>query len=88
MESSPAHIDPEAVERDLLALEGVSAVHDLHIWSVSSGTAALSVHLKSASPRDLLARARAMLRDKHGIHHTTLQIESPETSGSEPCEGC
>jgi cobalt-zinc-cadmium efflux system protein len=61
--------------------EGVLAVHDLHIWSISSGMCALSAHLVvdgTAIGRndEILTDVKARLRRSFGIDHTTLQIES------------
>lgn len=78
MEGVPLQIRLEAVGRDLAAVPGVERVHDLHIWTLSSGTVALSAHLDI---RDLgnwlhiLAAARDMLGKRHGIAHITLQPE-------------
>jgi cobalt-zinc-cadmium efflux system protein len=83
MESVPGHLDVAAVSRTMEAAggEGVVAVHDLHIWTISSGMYALSAHLV-VSP-DCLARCdgilagvKQRLRAEYGIDHTTLQIES------------
>jgi cobalt-zinc-cadmium efflux system protein len=89
MESAPGAVNPADVKKDLAAIEGVREVHDLHIWSVSSGRHALSAHLISdGSSKALLARANAVLQEKHGIRHTTIQIEHPEEFKSERCYDC
>jgi cobalt-zinc-cadmium efflux system protein len=78
MEGVPAHVRLDAVGRDLAALAGVLRVHDLHVWTLSSGTLALSAHLEIDSLDDwpgILDAARARLATGHGIHHTTLQPE-------------
>lgn len=78
MEGVPLQIRLESVGHDLAALPGVQRVHDLHVWTLSSGTIALSAHLDI---RDLgnwlhiLAAARDMLAKQHGIAHVTLQPE-------------
>jgi cobalt-zinc-cadmium efflux system protein len=80
LESSPRHLDADALRRDLLALEGVRDVHDLHIWTVTSGFISLSCHCEVASSEvadDVLRRATALLRERYGIRHVTIQ---PETS--------
>ncbi len=74
----PAGIDPAAVEAFLGGLPGVTAVHDLHIWGMSTTESALTAHLVKPDPRDddeLLARACRELHDRFGIGHTTLQWE-------------
>jgi cobalt-zinc-cadmium efflux system protein len=63
-------------------------VHDLHIWTVSTGFLALSVHLVSKRPEDVLEEANKLLEDKYGIHHTTIQVEHPDQFRSERCYDC
>jgi cobalt-zinc-cadmium efflux system protein len=80
LESSPRHLDADALRRDLLALEGVLDVHDLHVWTVTSGFVSLSCHCEIASGAvadDVLRRATVLLRERYGIRHVTIQ---PETS--------
>jgi len=80
MESAPAHIDVDAVRDGLRDLDGVAEVHHLHVWTITSGMTALSVHLvpepgTEESYDSLLGRAQALLRDGFNIGHTTIQIE-------------
>jgi cobalt-zinc-cadmium efflux system protein len=79
MEGVPLDIKLDAVGRDLATLPGVLRVHDLHVWTLSSGTLALSAHLEirslSAWP-GLLESARETLATRHGIRHVTLQPEA------------
>jgi cobalt-zinc-cadmium efflux system protein len=80
MEGVPLNIKLDAVGRDLAALPGVLRVHDLHVWTLSSGTLALSAHLELpdlAHWPDILAAARLRMAADHGIHHVTLQPEVP-----------
>ena len=58
-------------------MDGVAGVHDLHVWTITSGSVALSAHLvpRPASPSALLERVAAELRRRFGIEHTTIQIE-------------
>ena len=79
MEGVPLNIKLEAVGHDLAALPGVLRVHDLHVWTLSSGTLALSAHLEIRSLSDwpkLLESARQTLASRHGIRHVTLQPEA------------
>jgi cobalt-zinc-cadmium efflux system protein len=80
----PAAIDPQAVRRYLESRPGVAAVHDLHIWPMSTTETALTAHLvlPSGHPGDeFLMQATTELRHRFGIGHTTLQIEvSAETA--------
>jgi len=80
MEGVPLRIRLDAVGRDLAALPGALRVHDLHVWTLSSGTVALSAHLEIRDLADwprLLAAARDTLARRHGITHVTLQPETP-----------
>jgi cobalt-zinc-cadmium efflux system protein len=81
MEGVPGHLDLGAVAREMESADGVIAVHDLHIWAISSGLYALSAHLVvdgGAMGRndEILAAVKGSLRRTFGIDHTTLQIES------------
>jgi cobalt-zinc-cadmium efflux system protein len=78
MEGVPLHIKLEDVGGDLAALPGVLRVHDLHVWTLSSGTLALSAHLEIKNLADwpaLLDASRHALESRHGIRHVTLQPE-------------
>jgi len=79
MEGVPHDIDYLAVGADLKAVDGVLDVHDLHVWDMSPGHPALIGHLEIASLERwpaVLADVRAVLREKHGIDHVTLQPEA------------
>ena len=80
LEGSPIGIDLRAVAADILATPGVSAISDLHIWTLSSRNNMLMANLTIAgdSPhfgRKILDRVNAVLAEKYGIRHTTLQLE-------------
>lgn len=78
LDAVPQQIDPEQIERYLASLPGVMAVHDLHIWGVSTTEAALTVHLvkPDATIDDaLLGRINADLHRQFGIEHVTVQFE-------------
>eukprot|EP01132_Coremiostelium_polycephalum_P003831 gene3831-4772_t len=78
MEAVPSEISVQQVKGDLHELEGVTEVHDLHIWSITLGKPALSVHLsiaEGANPDVVLQNANKLLSDEHSIAHTTIQIE-------------
>jgi cobalt-zinc-cadmium efflux system protein len=80
MEGVPAHIDLEAVGQRLAAVEGVTEVHDLHVWAIGSSAYALSAHVRLATFEhwpERLKRMEAMLHDEFGIDHVTLQPEAP-----------
>lgn len=88
MESTPAGVDPLAIERDLQAIDNVREVHDLHIWTVSSGRIALSVHLVAEKPQAVLNEAHRILEKKHDIRHMTIQVEDPSSFESKFCYDC
>ena len=80
MEGVPFDLDLPEVGKAMAAIEGVVSVHDLHIWSVTSGTIALSAHvvIKDSSQcqwQQVLSQLQEMLHDRYDIHHTTLQPE-------------
>ena len=78
VQAVPAGIDAEQVRRYLDALPGVTEVHDLHVWAMSTTEVALTAHLVRPDPGDddpLLDRACDDLHHRFGIAHTTLQIE-------------
>ncbi|CAN5490703.1 CDF family zinc transporter CzcD [soil metagenome] len=79
LEGTPSHIELLSVESTILETPGVAGVHDLHVWTISSGVEALSAHIshnESVSNSDLLANVRGRLHDQYGIDHLTIQIES------------
>jgi cobalt-zinc-cadmium efflux system protein len=81
VDAVPASIDPQAVRRYLLSCAGVTAVHDLHIWPLSTTDNALTAHLvfPGGHPGDeFLLSAATELRQRFGIGHSTLQIEISE----------
>ncbi|MFO0932652.1 MAG: cation diffusion facilitator family transporter [Planctomycetota bacterium] len=78
LDAVPSTIDIAQVEAYLAGLPGVVAVHDLHVWGLSTAHAALTAHLVKPDGRlddELLARAAAELRARFGIDHATLQLE-------------
>ncbi len=83
LEGTPAHIDLASVQETIMGVEGVQAVHDLHVWTITSGMEAISVHLtvKDLMHTDRILRdTRAILKERFQIEHATIQIES------QPCE--
>ena len=80
LESSPRHVDCEKLRHELIELPGVLDVHDLHVWTVTTGFVALSCHTEITSSEladDVLRRATVLLRERYNIRHVTIQ---PETS--------
>ena len=80
-ESSPAHIDVEELRSALGAVDGVTEVHDLHVWTLSPGKDMCTAHLTSAGDSArVLQDARAVLHAR-GLDHATVQIECPDGNG-------
>lgn len=76
---TPPHINLSEVEETLLSTQGVKGVHDLHVWTIGSGTDALSAHISHAASvkhSDLLVTVRKRLHDNFGIDHLTIQMET------------
>lgn len=79
LEGTPRHINLSAVESTILDTAGVGGVHDLHVWTISSGIEALSAHIshdETVSHSELLAVVRGKLHDRFGIDHLTIQMET------------
>ena len=78
MEAAPAGLDPAEIGRALASQPGVVEVHDLHVWEVTSGFAALSAHVVVRAGDDCHALRRSLhdlLEERFHIHHTTLQVD-------------
>ncbi len=78
MDAAPGSVDVAKVRSALAALPGVSAVHDLHVWGMSTTKTALTAHIvhDRGDPRALLMEAQALAKSKFAITHTTLQLET------------
>lgn len=78
LEAVPRHIDLEALHRAIAGVPGVEAVHDLHVWTLTSGYFAMSGHALIRDPRDhqrVLDEIHARMHDQFGISHVTVQVE-------------
>jgi len=85
LESTPSHISVGAVRAQLLALPGIESVHDLHVWTVTSGVVAMSAHALVREPerqQHVLEHIIDAMR-LFGIDHVTVQIESREMAERE-----
>jgi cobalt-zinc-cadmium efflux system protein len=78
LEGTPRHLKVSSMLADLGASSGVVSVHDLHVWSITSGLIAMSCHVVLRETGDaarVLAESSRLMREKYGIEHTTIQIE-------------
>jgi len=78
LEGTPAHLELAAVEAAMREVAGVRRVHDLHVWTLTSGREAMSAHVVVEDPSDserLLEELHAVLHARFGIDHTTIQLD-------------
>lgn len=78
MESTPRGLEIDEIEQAIHNVPGVRAVHDLHVWSITTGIEALSAHVVTDQPAahtQLLHAIRDALHERFGINHVTIQIE-------------
>jgi cobalt-zinc-cadmium efflux system protein len=84
----PAGIELDDVEAELSRLDGVEAIHDLHIWPLSTTETALTAHIvttRADYPDRLLENARTVLHDRFHIEHCTIQVERHHSSHHDDC---
>ena len=91
LEAAPEGIDPDAIGQRMVAVAGVTEVHDLHVWEVTSGFPALSAHVLVREDRDcheLAGQLKRLLDNEFDIEHTTLQVDHEHTQllSIEPAE--
>jgi cobalt-zinc-cadmium efflux system protein len=88
LEAAPAHLDVDDVRRALLGAEGVATVHDLHVWTITSGMVSLSCHVllaPDAGDQQVLPSLQTLLRERFDIHHVTIQVEPEGMEDHEVC---
>jgi cobalt-zinc-cadmium efflux system protein len=84
IQEAPEGVDLERIAADLSGIDGVSDVHDLHLWTLTSEMDVLTAHLMTrdgAYSHAVLDRARELLAERHGIAHATLQVEPDSHRG-------
>lgn len=83
LEATPSHVNVAELEAKLRAVPGVAALHDLHIWTITSGFVAMSGHVQAAGrpSEDVLHDVQAVLREDFRVEHSTLQVEQCEPGG-------
>lgn len=78
MEGTPPHVDVEALKNTVLSLPEIIGIHDVHVWTITSGLDAMSAHILiniDANSDEVLNTVTDILRDKFNLNHTTIQIE-------------
>ncbi len=92
LEGTPPHIDVAEVRAAMAEVEGVEEVHDLHVWTITSGMEAMSGHVvvggdvAHRGSSEVLADLHGLLHERFGLHHMTIQMETPEFRAR--CEAC
>lgn len=90
LEGTPAHLNIVRLREQLQAVTGVGSVHDLHVWTLTSGVLAMSCHVvvfAGAERNDVLQRLSVIAKDQFSIDHTTIQIED-QLSNTNDLEEC
>jgi cobalt-zinc-cadmium efflux system protein len=83
-QAAAPHLDPAAITRDLGTIPNVDDVHDVHVWTLTSGMDVATAHLRVSDPaagHQVLDDARELLRTRHGIAHATMQVEPADHTG-------
>ncbi|USY55488.1 cation diffusion facilitator family transporter [Bacillus sp. 1780r2a1] len=78
MEGSPAHVDTNEIKELLKEIDGVKDVHDIHVWTITSGLHSFSCHLQVSDDQDcqaILQKALNLVKEQCGIEHSTIQVE-------------
>jgi cobalt-zinc-cadmium efflux system protein len=87
LEATPRHLDMADIEAHMRSVPGVESVHDLHLWTITSGFDAMSGHVRANGrpSEDVLHDLRTLLRDQYGIEHATLQVEAADHADDGAC---
>ena len=91
LEGTPTHIDAAEVAQALREVDGVAGIHDLHIWTITTGFESLSVHarVEGRDSDEILVEIRDMLHERFGIEHCTVQVETGPMEDEDVCDaGC
>lgn len=87
IEGVPNHVDMDELKQQLHSVDGVIGLHDLHVWTITSGLESLSCHIVIASNKnaqEILLTCKQVIQDRFGIHHVTLQLETEDLQRLEP----
>jgi cobalt-zinc-cadmium efflux system protein len=88
LEAAPANLDPMSIGARLAGLEGVEQIHDLHVWEIAAGEAAVSAHVLVKSTMDchvVGGALRSLLASDYAIDHVTLQVDHCSDVGEDHC---
>jgi cobalt-zinc-cadmium efflux system protein len=86
LEGTPPRVDVSLMEQGIATIPGVTAVHDLHVWTITSGLDAMSAHVTVQDPTEgirVLRDVRTLVKEQFGIDHITVQIEDQDLRGTE-----
>jgi cobalt-zinc-cadmium efflux system protein len=86
LEGTPPRVDVGLMEQGIAAIPGVVAVHDLHVWTITSGLDAMSAHVTVQDPAEstrVLRDVRVLVKERFGIDHITVQVEDEDQRGTE-----
>ncbi len=78
LEGAPADVDQALVRRQILSIPGVAQLHDLHLWTLTSGRHSASVHVRitpGSPPQDVYQAVAKVLKESAGMDHATIQVE-------------
>jgi cobalt-zinc-cadmium efflux system protein len=91
LEAAPSTVDPAVLGEDLAGVDGVAEVHDLHVWEIGPGAAALSAHVlvrPSHDCHEVAATLRTRVRERYGIGHVTLQTDHADAAAQHAAADC
>jgi cobalt-zinc-cadmium efflux system protein len=89
LEGTPLDMDVEALAREIAAIPGVQEVHDLHVWTLTSGLHTATLHVRvedHGRGGTALAAVQRVLRERAGVEHATIQVERGTGEGCETAE--
>ena len=86
LEGTPPQVDVTLMEQEIAAVPGVTAVHDLHVWTITSGLDAMSAHIlvrDGSEGLQVLRDVRTLVKERFGIDHVTVQVEDEQVRDAE-----
>jgi cobalt-zinc-cadmium efflux system protein len=91
LEGTPSHVNLQAMKQALALVPGVISIHDLHVWTLTSGVHVMTCHAVVAEGTDrtvVLTQLSAVSRERFGVHHTTIQLEDSDLCSDSPHACC